>query len=204
MYPIDLVQYTDTRKKIPTSILTNAAVVYPENKSTLFKSYFQDGVMVLWASNLLASMMILQMSSFFVTPAKMYLFKNLPILSFNMMMFAPLLGCLYYAFSYHLNHGQTFGLFKNKKKVHFESFSWRKFARWSLFSTVMGMTLGLPMLSSRFVAWTEKTMGFSFKPHDDLYCELFVPKNEWAPVLMDMIPPEMPQEIYEENYFKAA
>jgi hypothetical protein len=117
------------------------------------------------------------------------------------MMFAPLLGCFYYAFSYHLNHGQTFGLFRNKKKVEFENSNWKSLTRYSVFSSFVGSLFGLPLLSKKFVQWSEKNIGFKFRPHDDLYHELFIPKNEWAPSLVEMTLPEIPvMETQEEDY----
>ena len=201
MYPIDLVKYTNTKKKIPTALLTKAAEIYPDTHKGLFKSYFQDGVAVLWSANLLGQLMLLQFSAFIVGPMQIKMLSKLPVYAQVTMSFAPVLGCLYFGFSYFLNHGQSFGQFRTKKKVHFENSSWKNIARYSVFSSFAGMFFGLPLLSKNFVSWSEKNIGFKFRPHDDLYHELFVPKNEWAPSLVEMTLPEIPvMETQEEEY----
>lgn len=201
MYPIDLVKYTNTKKKIPTEILTAAAEVYPNQHKGLFKSYFQDGVAVLWVSNFLGQMMLIQFSSYVVGPMQLKVLMMLPTLTKMTMSYAPVLGCLYFAFSYYLNHGQTLGLFRSKKKIHFETPSWKQVARYSVYSSLVGCFFGVPLLSKKFINWSEKTLGLSFRPHDDLYHELFIPKNEWVPSLVNMTLPELPvTEIQDEDF----
>lgn len=192
MYPIDLVKYTNTKRKIPTAVLSISAEHLKTSYDGIFQSYFQDGLAVLWGATILGQMLLLQFSSFIAGPMQVQVLAKIPQMTLTSMLYAPLLGCLYYAFSYHLNHGQTFGLFRNKKKISFTEMSWKNISRYSVYSSLVGSLFGLPLLSKKFLTWSEKTVGFQFRPHDDLYRDLFVPKNEWAPVLIDRTLPELP------------
>jgi hypothetical protein len=201
MYPIDLVKYTNTKRKIPTAILSASADHLQTSHQGVFKSYFQDGVAVLWGASILGQIFVMQFSSFIIGPMQVKFLSKLPQFAMTSMMYAPLLGCLYYAFSYHLNHGQTFGLFRNKKKISFTQMNWKNITRYSVYSSFVGSLFGLPLLSKKFITWSEKTLGFQFKPHDDLYRDLFVPKNEWAPVLLDRTLPELPVSETQDEEF---
>lgn len=199
MQAIDLVYYAHSRKKIPKEILTKDAEVYPSMKKSMFYSYLQDGVVMIVAGMFLYLIMVIQMSAYMFGPMYKEFLNYLPQAGQNAFAIAPLLGCIYFAFSYYLNQGQTYGMFKNKKKVHFHSFTWKNLFKWSVISSAAGMSFGVPLLFPRFVTWAEQKCSASFRPHDDLYHELFIPKNEWAPVLAEMIPHELPVKVQEDN-----
>ena len=199
MHPIDLVYYAHSGKKIPKNILTQDAQIYPPMKRDMFYSYLQDGIVMVIAGTFLYQIMVFQMSTFMFGPMYKEFLSFLPQAGQNGFAIAPILGCFYFAFSYYLNQGQTYGMFKNKKKVHFHSFTWKNLFKWSVISSAAGMSFGLPLLFPKFVSWAEQKCNMSFAPHDDLYHELFIPKNEWAPVLAEMIPPELPVSVQEDQ-----
>ncbi len=201
MYPIDLVKYTNTKKKIPSEILASAADIYPDKHKGLFKSYLRDGFIMFWAANALGQIITLQISSYLIGNMQIKAMLYSGIFGLQTMLFAPLIGCMYFAFSYYLNHGQSYGLHCNKRKFQFESSSFKQVTRFSIYSSLVSSMFGLPLLSKKFVAWAEKTIGFRYQAHDDLYHELFVPKNEWAPSLVAMINSDIKAHTQPEEEF---
>ncbi|GEM_PF-6140278 len=200
MYPIDLVKYTNTKKKIPSNELSS---VTPEaTYDGVFKSYLQDGAILLWGSCVLGQLMLIQFSAFVTGPLQAKFLTKLPVYATTSLMYAPVFALLYFGFSYHLNHGQSFGQFKNKKRINFKKSNFKTLFRYSVFSSIASSFLGLPFLSKKFTTWFETTAGVKFEKNDDLYHSLFIPKNEWAPSLIEMTLPELPvMETQEDEYY---
>ncbi len=169
MTPINLSDFTDSTKKIPTTLIQHIPEAsHKIQKRKIAIAHAFDLLMVISATSFVSEFLQASLSRFMVTSELRAAFSQINYSSF-MISLLPLMFTSYFFFSYFLNHGQTWGMKKMKTRVAIPAMSYRSSLVWAMFSASALMTAGLTLLAYPLIhkkGWGE------MKDEDYLYVSL--------------------------------
>ena len=205
MNPVDLVDYTNKKNKIPSHNLIHR----PSKESVMrtwkiIGAYILDSMAVMSVTSVLFSVLEMYFASFMVGKTLTIAFNRIPF-SYLSMGLMPLLLTSYYFFSYFFNDGQTWGNHVFKNRIQIPQIHLRSSLIWALFSTTVTMSFGL----SYFVLynWMEKRGFGKVKQHDHLYESLMLERS-LSPVNLVHLSQKPPviqiKENVDSDYLKVA
>lgn len=207
MSPIDLLDYTDRKHKIPSVALNHTPKKAEDFKSWKILSAFGIDFIIAGSVQIMVTS-VLQMSfdSYMSSGLLQRSFFALSFHNFGMGL-TPLFFMGYYFFSYFFNHGQTYGQIKMKARVQIPQLSLRSSFFWAIFSTLIMFTCGL---SYPFTYKWMQGMGLGrFVSEDYLYQELIAAKEQISTNLLGMTQTfeqqaKVKQDDQEDLYTRAA
>jgi hypothetical protein len=203
MNPVDLIDYTNTKHKIPSFILD------PHSKNQkdislwkIFATHLLDSMMIFQTTIMISVILKLSLSTYMVSGSLSKAFDRINFSTLTMQM-VPLICVSYYFFSYFFNHGQTWGMNTLKNRIKMEELNFTSSLAWTLFSFGVVMTGGLSLVFS--YNWMQEKEWGKFMAHDHLYGSL-IQDRELSPVnLVEHIQTNALQaEIERETFSKAA
>lgn len=197
MTPVDLLDFTHSKKNIPSNYLSHHSVQATQIQSIkILKAYLLDFMVITNATIMMTAIFQLSLNTFMTTSSLNKAFNNLPFFSFTLNLL-PLIFMSYFFFSYFFNHGQTWGMNVVKYRIEMKELNFKSSLVWAMFSSVFMITGGLSFL---FTYSKMKNMNWGeFKVHDHLYTELMQERN-FSPInLLDQS-----IETKEEEYFSNA
>lgn len=202
MNPIDLVDYTHS-KKIPTTFLKHAPASKTEIKSwKILAAHFIDFMMVMGATFMISGFLKLSFQNFMFGQHLFRAYQTIPFQTLSMSMM-PLMLMSYFFFSYFFNHGQSFGMNTMKVRVEMNEQSFRSSFVWAIFSSSIIISWGLSYLWGH--KFMQKNKWGNVKTHDHLYEGLMVERNLSPVNLVEMTLVPLPiDEEKEETYLEAA
>lgn len=166
MTPIDLLDFAEAKKKIPSSVIQHIPGPSEQlRKRKILLAHAIDLITISWASLFLVKFFEASFQSFMVTRELRQTFGQIPFESL-MITIMPLMFTSYFFFSFFFNQGQSWGMKKMKMRVTIPIFSYRSSLVWAMFSASAMMTAGLTLLS---YAWIQKKGWGEFKTEDYLY-----------------------------------
>lgn len=166
MTPIDLLDFAQAKKKIPSSVLQHIPGPSEQlKKRKIVLAHAFDLITISWASLFLVKFFEASFQSFMVTRELRGAFGQIQFESL-MITIMPLMFTSYFFFSFFFNQGQSWGMKRMKLRVTIPTFSYRSSLLWAMFSACAMMTAGLTLLS---YAWIQKKGWGEFKSEDYLY-----------------------------------
>jgi hypothetical protein len=187
---LDLLLFTDSSKKIPTSFLTGQT---KKGNWRLFFAHSVDFLSAFILANFLGLLFHSTMSSILLTESLELAYLENSAFGTVTSVF-PLTLFSYFFFSYLLNDGQTFGMFLMKRRVSFSEKGLRSAFYFSSHSLLLCATGG-------FSFYFVKPVWASFKGHDYLYQELMEVRDQRG---VDLLAKTQSWEDTEEAYQRAA
>ncbi len=201
MTPIDLIDYTHS-KKIPSALLSQNSVEAIDIKSSkIIAAYFIDFMTITTISVMASAFLILSFNSWMVTSSLENAFEAIEFSSI-IINFLPLMFMSYFFFSFFFNHGQTWGMNKMNHRIEMKEMSFRSSLVWAMFSTTLMMTGGLSFLFT--YNWMKDKNFGAFKKHDHLYFELMQERNVVTVNPVTISKTQDQAEPVEKTYLKAA
>lgn len=201
MTPIDLIDYTHS-KKIPSALLCqNPVEVIDIKSSKIIAAYFIDFMTITTISVMASAFLILSFNSWMVTSSLENAFEAIEFSSI-IINFLPLMFMSYFFFSFFFNHGQTWGMNKMNHRIEMKEMSFRSSLVWAMFSTTLMMTGGLSFLFT--YNWMKEKRFGAFKKHDHLYFELMQEINVVAVNPVTISKTQDQAKPVEKTYLKAA
>jgi hypothetical protein len=205
MNPVDLVDYTNKKNKIPSHHLVHKSSKESEAKTwKILGAYILDSMAISSLSSGLFFLLKIYFATFMVGDALTLAFNRIPFADLSMSLM-PLLLTSYYFFSYFFNDGQTWGKSVFKNRIQIPELNLRSCLIWALFSTTVTMSFGL----SYFVLypWMQKRGFGKLKQHDHLY-EYLMLERTLSPVNLVHLSQKslaaQTQENDENDYLKVA
>lgn len=192
---IDIRDYANSSKKIPTQFLIPQKSVSSITFKSLVASFALDGLLVLTTANVFAAIFNYSFRDFMMSSGLAKNFHNIQFQSLSLAL-CPLIMMSYYFFSYFFNDGQTYGMNKHKIRVEMPHMNFRSSALWAAYSATTLVSLGV--FSLFYKKWE------SFKEHDHLYSILMTEKIASPVNLFDIIQSQEVQGIEETEVFLRA
>ena len=179
MTEIDLFDYTNMKKKMPSSVLDHVPVAKGEIPSwKIVTAYFFDFMGISTITIMVAGFIKISFNSFMVTSSLQNAFEKIPFTTLTVN-FLPLIFMSYFFFSFFFNQGQSWGMSAMKNRIEMKEMNFRSSLLWAMFSSAVMMTGGLSFLFT--YNWMQKKNWGGFKEQDHLYTELTREKF-YAPV----------------------
>ncbi len=170
MTEIDLFDYTNVKKKIPSSVLDHTPVHKGEIPSwKIVTAYFFDFMGISTITIMVAGFIKISFTTFMVTSSLQNAFEKIPFTTLTVN-FLPLIFMSYFFFSFFFNQGQSWGMSAMKSRIKMQEMNFRSSLLWAMFSSVVMMTGGLSFLFT--YNWMQKKNWGGFKEQDHLYTEL--------------------------------
>lgn len=168
MTPIDLVPFAEHSQKLPSKWLAPV----PQRESSTWKILFAhsiDFMMTVMIVSMITAIIHQAITYMLVTRGLKLAFNETAFYSFSTGL-VPFVIFNYFFFSYFMNHGQTWGMYLVKKRIHLKSQSFMAALKWASHSTLVCLTCGI---------WfaVKKNVWESFKEHDYLYSHLMAHKD---------------------------
>jgi hypothetical protein len=174
MSSIDLLDYTNTKKKIPQDLLLEKKDDHPLNFTKIIGAYFLDAMMIFQTTIIMSFIFQLSFKTLMVSESLVDAFDSIPFISLTWSTI-PLIAFSYYFFSFFFNHGQTWGMHSVKSRIDMKELELKDSFLWAA-------KLSLITLSGTFLifafypqlrTWSKK----HFKSHDHLYSHLIKHKD---------------------------
>ena len=179
MTEIDLIDYTNVKKKIPSTLLDHVPMAQEEIPSwKIVTAYFFDFIAISTVTLMVAAFIKMSFNTFMITDSLRNAYEKI---SFSHMTvnFLPLIFMSYFFFSFFFNQGQSWGMSTMKNRIEMKEMNFRSSFLWAMFSSVVMMTGGLSFLFT--YNWMQTKNWGGFKEQDHLYTELTQEKF-YAPV----------------------
>jgi hypothetical protein len=205
MTPVDLIDYTDSDEKIPSSVLEQAPAEKVEvNSWKILSAYFLDFMAITTITVMTCAFLKFSFNTFMVTSNLQHAFEKIPFSTFTIN-FLPAFFMSYFFFSYFFNHGQTWGMSVMRNRIEMKELNVRSSLVWAMFSSSIMMTGGLSFLLS--YKWMQKKGWGDFQHHDHLYFDLMQERLSSPLNLVELTSVSAKAQetvTEEENYNKAA
>lgn len=171
MTPIDLLDYTQSSKRIPSTFLHYKSKTLPQiSTGKILLSFLVDFSAILMLTGMITSFLEISISSFMVTSSMNKAHYGVASAAFTS--FLPVMAFLYFSASYFFNHGQSYGMYLFKTRINIPQMDFRASFRWTLFSMMTIMSGGILLKMGQ--KWmNDKELG-SFEIHDHLYHKLIL------------------------------
>ena len=197
MTEIDLVDYTNVKKKIPSTLLDHIPVAKAEISSwKIVTAFFFDFLAISTVTIMVSAFIKISFNSFMVTSSLQYAFEKISFSNLTVN-FLPLIFMSYFFFSFFFNQGQSWGMSTMKNRIEMKEMDFRSSLLWAMFSSVVMMTGGISFLFT--YNWMQKKKWGSFKEQDHLYTEL-IQEQFYSPVnLLEMTKTADQSRAMEEN-----
>lgn len=200
MTPIDLLDFTHSKKKIPSSFLSykGPEKVLVSNRRAMAALLLDFGV-ILTTTAMLSAIFKLYFGSYMISGHLEMVMSRMSFYNLSVSSL-PLMFMSYFFFSYFFNHGQSWGMHVMKTRIAMPEQNFRTSFLWAIFSSSTVMTFGLAFFWARDF-YENKGWG-TFEGHDHLYINL-VQEKEFSPVnLVELSQDKV--EAKEEEYFVEA
>jgi hypothetical protein len=199
MTPIDLLDFTQSKKKIPSRILKHQAPekVTVSNRRALIALMLDFGL-ILGTTTVLSTLFKFYFSSFMISQSLQTAMYKLSFYHFSVS-FLPLMFMSYFFFSNFFNHGQSWGMHVMKTRINIPEQHFKSSLLWAMFSSATVMTFGLSFFWAR--DYFEQQGWGTFEGHDHLYIGLIQERN-LAPV--NLVKHTQEQNPSEEEIFVEA
>jgi hypothetical protein len=175
MTQLDLLDFTNSKKKIPKDLLNQAPKMTKEVPTwKILAAYYYD----LAIAGSIVMMISMSFEVFFLahmmTRSLEKSFHQIDFMGLSLS-FAPLLFTSYFFFSNFFNQGQTLGMNQFKIRIQMEEMNFKSSLLWAIFSTFTLMTCGL--IFPFAYQWMTKNGWGKIESHDYLYVDLLKPRT---------------------------
>lgn len=170
MNPVDLIDYTNTKEKIPSIILSPRSQNQKEvTHWKILATHLLDSMMIFQTTIMISVILKLSLSTYMVSSSLNKAFERINFSTLTMQMI-PLIFVSYYFFSYFFNHGQSWGMNTLKTRIKMEELDFRSSLAWTTFSCTFMITGGLSLFFA--YNWMQKKGWGKYMTHDHLYGSL--------------------------------
>ena len=179
MTPIDLIDFTDSKKKIPTHILKHRSpekAVISDRRA--MAALMLDFAAVLATTVMLSSVFKLYFGSYMISTQLQSAMSHLSFYELSVSSL-PLMFMSYFFFSSFFYHGQSWGMHVMKIRIQMPEQNFKTSFLWAIFSSSTVMTFGLSFFWAR--DYFESKGWGTFECHDHLYIGL-IQEKEFSPI----------------------
>ncbi len=166
---IDLVDYTKTDAKIPTTFLEPKHVEVKIKTWEILMAYGLDYLAIVSSTAAVAMMMEVAFENYMMTTKLLSVYGKIGFTGFALNCL-PVIFMGYYFFSFFFNHGQSWGMSVMKTRLEMTEHNYKSSLYWGMISSIVLMTGGIAMILGR--RWLDKKSWGDFKAHDYLYMTL--------------------------------
>lgn len=202
MTPIDLIDFTDSKKKIPTYFLKHRSpqrAVISDRKA--IAALMLDFTAILGTTVMLSTLFKLYFGSYMISGHLQSAMSKLSFYEISVSSL-PLMFMSYFFFSNFFNHGQSWGMHVMKTRIQMPEQNFSTSFLWAIFASSTIMTFGLSFFWARNF-FESKGWG-TFEGHDHLYVDL-IREKEFSPInLVEKSLDLSHKEESKEYYVKAA
>ena len=169
MSSVDLLTFTNTKKKIPKNMLAEKTYPTRVKLTHIVMTHFLDLIMVYQATLITSFIYQISLKTLMVSDQLIEAYSGISFLTLTLAT-TPIITFSYYFFSFFFNHGQTWGMHSVKSRIKMQEHSFRDSFYWATKLTVMSLTGSfiLMVIYPKFKNWAQK----HFMPHDHLYGSL--------------------------------
>jgi uncharacterized RDD family membrane protein YckC len=175
MTPIDLLDFTNSKKKIPKELLNQAPEMAKDVPIwKILAAYYYDFATAAALVMMISMTFELYFLTHMITRSLEKSFNQIDFVGLSLS-FAPLLFTSYFFFSNFFNQGQTLGMHQFKIRIQMEEMNFKSSLLWAIFSTFTILTCGLifPLAYN----WMTKNGWGKIESHDHLYIDLLKPRT---------------------------
>jgi hypothetical protein len=178
MSSIDLLDYTNNKKKIPQELLIEKKYDHHLNFTKIMSAYFLDAMMIFQTTLIMSFIFQISFKTMMVSESLNDAFDSIPYLSLTWSTL-PLVAFSYYFFSFFFNHGQTWGMHSTKSRIDMKELAMKESFSWA--TKLSLMTLSGSFLIFAFYPQLQSWSKKHFKAHDHLY-GLLMNHRDYSPV----------------------
>lgn len=203
MTPIDLIDFTHSKKKIPSYFLKHRSpekAVISDRRA--MAALMLDFAAILGTTVMLSTIFKLYFGSFMISDHLQTAMSKMSFYELSVSSL-PLMFMSYFFFSNFFNHGQSWGMHVMKTRIQMPEQNFRTSILWAIFASSTIMTFGLSFFWAR--EYFENKGWGTFEGHDHLYIGL-IQEKEFSPINLVEHSQNQNQKVEEEpQYFiKAA